>query len=88
MISRRFTDAAGFEWVVWSVRPDGHAEAESLEHLPGGMRDGWLVFARGMERRRLVPIPEGWWRSEEPELQRLCETAEVVRAYAAIPFPV
>ena len=88
MISRRFRDPVGFTWAVWSVRPDGHPEAESMEYLPPAMRDGWLVFARGMERRRLAPIPEGWWRCDGQTLWALCQTAERVRAYAAIPFPV
>ena len=88
MISRRFADEVGFVWVAWSVCPDGHAESESLEHLPPELRDGWLVFARGMERRRLAPVPEGWWRAEEAELRGLLQAAETVRAYAAIPFPV
>jgi hypothetical protein len=88
MNSRRFTDEVGCVWAVWSVRPDGHPEAESLDHLPARMRDGWLVFARGMERRRLSPIPDGWWRYDQPELCSLCDRAETVRAYAAIRFPV
>ena len=28
--------------------------------LLGGLRDGWLTFQCGGERRRLSPIPEGW----------------------------
>jgi hypothetical protein len=88
VISRRFTDAVGCDWVAWSVRPDGHAEAEPLEHLPAGLRDGWVVFSRGMERRRLSPIPPGWWRAAEGELRRMLDEAEPVRAYAAIPFPI
>ncbi len=28
--------------------------------LLGGMREGWLTFQCGNERRRLSPIPEGW----------------------------
>jgi len=88
MISRRFRDPVGCTWEVWSVRPDGHPEALPMEHLPSGMQDGWLVFARGMERRRLAPIPEGWWRHDGQTLWTLCQSAEPVRAYAGIPFPV
>jgi hypothetical protein len=88
MNARRFTDEIGFVWEVWSVRPDGNAEAETLDFVPHSMRDGWLVFARGMERRRLAPIPEGWWRAPEDELMGFCERADTVRAYLAIPFPV
>jgi hypothetical protein len=88
MTSRHFRDSVGCAWTAWSVRPDGNAEAESMEYLPRGMRDGWLVFARGMERRRLAPIPDGWWRCDEDELWELCQEAEMVRAYAAIAFPI
>ena len=87
MNTRRFHDTLGCVWVAWSVRPDGHAEAESLDHLPASLRDGWLVFAHGMERRRLSPIPEGWWRGGDVELSRLLELAAANRAYAAIAYP-
>jgi hypothetical protein len=88
MNERRFRDWVGCTWAVWSVRPDGNAEAESMEYLPRALRDGWLVFARGMERRRLAPIPDGWWRCDDGELWGLCQDAEMVRAYGATAFPV
>jgi hypothetical protein len=88
MNSRRFPDALGCVWETWSVRPDGHAEAEPLAHVPLPLRDGWLVFAHGMERRRLYPIPEGWSRAADADLRRLLDAAESVRAYAAISFPL
>lgn len=44
--------------------------------LAPGFRDGWLVFERSGERRRLAPIPAGWERMTERGLERLCRSAE------------
>jgi hypothetical protein len=40
-------------------------------------REGWLVFERGDERRRLTPIPEDWLRSSDKELEELCKAARL-----------
>lgn len=36
---------------------------------------GWLAFACGSTRRRLVPVPDGWERLPDSDLAALCERA-------------
>lgn len=47
-----------------------------------GSSQGWLVFELGDERRRLSPIPTGWDRSSDEELDAYRETAQRVRIEA------
>src|SRR4051794_5953114 len=49
---RTFRTDEGREWHVWQVNPD----AAALEYV----REGWLCFESGEERRRFAPIPHGW----------------------------
>ena len=69
MALREFTDATGSTWRVWETRPIGRTLGPEFWH-------GWLVFAHGAVRRRLVPIPEGWAELPEGELRRLCLEAD------------
>lgn len=49
--------------------------------LLGGMREGWLTFQCGAERRRLAPIPQGWTTlSDETLLALAMKAATVARA--------
>ena len=43
---------------------------------------GWLVFERGDERRRLAPIPAGWDRCSDHELDAYRQAAQQVRIEA------
>ncbi len=43
--------------------------------LRGSHRDGWLTFQCEHQRRRLVPIPEGWDSLPDSELVGLLERA-------------
>lgn len=43
------------------------------------VREGWLCFERGEERRRLSPIPESWASRSDAELEQLREVAREVR---------
>jgi hypothetical protein len=59
---------------------DRRNSALSLRLL-GGMRDGWLTFQCGSERRRLAPIPEGWAAlTDETLLALAAKAAQVGRA--------
>ena len=52
--------------------------------LAGGVNEGWLCFERGVERRRLKPIPENWLRCSDRELEEYCRSARPVhRAFAS-----
>jgi hypothetical protein len=46
--------------------------------LLGGLRDGWLTFQCGVERRRLTPIPEGWTSLPDETLGALSARATPV----------
>jgi hypothetical protein len=55
--------------------------AELQFRLLGGLRDGWLTFQCGIERRRLTPIPEGWTSLPDETLRALsARAAPVARA--------
>ena len=43
-----------------------------------GLAGGWLAFEGGGERRRLTPIPAGWFDASSAELVRMLERAAVV----------
>src|SRR5436190_6664150 len=47
--------------------------------LASGVADGWLCFERGTERRRLCPIPAGWSRCTDEQLDDYCQSARLVR---------
>jgi hypothetical protein len=68
---REFVDAAGVRWRVWSTVPYSSGVA-------GTMRQGWLTFEAGTERRRLAPIPSAWELASEDDLCRYCSRADVV----------
>jgi len=51
--------------------------------LASGVADGWLCFECGTERRRLCPIPDGWPRLSDAELESYCQTARPVRHESA-----
>lgn len=72
MASREFVDSQGVAWTVWSVVPAEMSSAMArLSGLGSERRTPWLVFqsAEG-EKRRLVPIPEGWDESDTYTLER------------------
>jgi hypothetical protein len=50
---------------VWEVHPTGTFVVRPE------LRDGWLAFDCGDEKRRLAPIPSGWETAPEAELMAL-----------------
>lgn len=53
-----------------------------------GMSQGWLLFESDGEKRRLVPIPEGWADLPADGLEMLCgRAAPARRARDATPTP-
>jgi hypothetical protein len=79
MTARTFRDPAGGRWVVWSVRPETadspQWQAPSVAPL---MQKGWLCFESSTDKRRLFPIPPGWYFVDDDDLWRLCERADAV----------
>jgi hypothetical protein len=68
---RELCDPNAVVWQVWDVRPAwitaerlaGRWPGESRLSVEPALADGWLAFASAAgERRRVVPIPEGWIR--------------------------
>ncbi|MDB4873839.1 MAG: hypothetical protein JWM41_285 [Gemmatimonadetes bacterium] len=47
--------------------------------LSPSVAQGWLTFERGLDRRRLSPIPAGWQRASDAELEEYCRAARAVR---------
>lgn len=48
--------------------------------VSGDLAKGWLVFTTAAERRRYVPIPEGWTEASEAQLIRWCSEAKPLPA--------
>jgi hypothetical protein len=59
-------------------RRSGADRRRLLSTLSPGLEGGWLAFESGSERRRLVPIPEGWDTCSDAELEELCRQARPV----------
>lgn len=74
-IVRRFFDEAGLNWSVTNVEtPD------SDSGIPGS----FLCFERGIDRRRLTPIPSDWTVCTDARLVELLRQARPVhRAFAS-----
>ena len=52
-----------------SVRPERRYRDRRLG-LASTLGGGWLVFRSAGERRRFAPVPDGWERWPEQELER------------------
>ena len=55
------------------VSPDG-----CFAGIDGRLASGWLCFTSEHEKRRLIPVPEGWERMSPRELDRLKGEAQLV----------
>ena len=76
---RLFMDAAGLEWTVYDVV---NPEAE------GGSLGEFLCFERGVDRRRLSPIPPDWKECASGRLCDYLQRARSVHRSFASPDPV
>jgi hypothetical protein len=47
--------------------------------MAGGLSNGWLCFEGPTEKRRLSPIPDGWARCSESQLEEYCRMARPVQ---------
>ena len=56
------------------------ADPEPRVRVSPGLEQGWLVFESRAERRRLAPIPGGWERLTDRELEALCRRAATLPA--------
>jgi len=76
---RRFTDAKGLEWEVYAVANPAAANEG------GGIPATFLCFERGVDRRRLAPIPNDWKECDAEELSRHLDKARAVHRSFASP---
>ena len=62
---REFVDEGGATWLAWSTFPRSGANVRTA------YADGWLSFQAGggEDRRRLVPVPQGWEAASQDELR-------------------
>jgi hypothetical protein len=51
--------------------------------LVNSVSDGWLCFERGIDRRRLSPIPDDWRKCTDQQLEAYCHSARPVHRRAA-----
>lgn len=73
MTIRKFVDAKGVEWSVWSTVPA--PDSPLARYHPAG----WLTFdAGGATLRRLSPAPAGWEAVADQRLELMCRVAEEV----------
>jgi hypothetical protein len=88
MTLRSVHDAANVEWRVWDVRPSWAAAGQwppglapheaARPALSAHLSEGWLAMQSSVgERRRVVPIPEGWHDLGDDALLRLVDRAVI-----------
>jgi hypothetical protein len=71
--SREFTDETGVLWRVWTTFPS------NPKSVATELRDGWLCFDSGEERRRIGPIPRDWEQMTDERLQLVLRLASPSR---------
>src|ERR1700716_2129844 len=80
MAVREFTDSRGVDWRAWDVTPTHMHPVTRGEDYMANLKDGWLVFESGREKRRLeAPYPAAWTTFTIPQLEELCRRASPVR---------
>ena len=55
---------------------DRRKRHEARLRLSDGESDGWIVFESSSQKKRLRPIPSGWFSASETELESMCARAE------------
>jgi hypothetical protein len=84
MAVREFTDRRGVEWRVWDVTSNHVHPVTRGEDYMANLKDGWLVFESGREKRRLeAPYPADWTSFSIPALEELCRKASLVIRHRA-----
>jgi hypothetical protein len=77
---RIFRDARGTRWDVFAVYPDARLSAQWQLDPP--YAQGWLCFDSASQKRRLAPVPDGWFKLTNEQLAQLGERADVVSPVA------
>jgi hypothetical protein len=71
---RSFRDEFDREWEVRAIQEELTEGRRRFLPSPE-LAHGWLLFTRGEERRRLHPLPPGWYVASEELLSRWVEDA-------------
>jgi hypothetical protein len=71
---RKFIDARGVQWTVWSPDPSTGPAVPGPTDCPAG----GLCFESPLERRRLTHAPADWETLSASELSLLCEQAQSI----------
>lgn len=77
---RIFRDDFDREWEVHAVQEELTDRRRRLLPRPE-LADGWLLFTSGAERRRLYPLPPGWYVASDQILTRWCDDASEVTSH-------
>lgn len=75
---RTFRDGLDREWEVRAIQEQLTERRTRLLPRPE-LAQGWLLFTRGAERRRLDPLPPGWSLASDSVLCRWCDDANEVQ---------
>ena len=75
MTIRWFIDSQRVEWRVWATVPGNGAGT-----VRSRIREEWLTFDDGTQRRRLTPIPADWDAARDELLEAYCRSAKPVNA--------
>jgi hypothetical protein len=73
---RSFRDDFDREWEVRAVQEELTERRRQLLPRPE-LAEGWLLFTSSAERRRLYPLPPGWYVASDELLTRWCDEAKV-----------
>lgn len=58
--------------------PERRRHHVTSEAFKGALRQGWLAFDCGEDKRRLAMYPDDWTLMTDAQLERLCEIAKRV----------
>ena len=93
MSYRTFVDSSGKRWEVWLVTPASAERRKSdRRHTPERRKnpfhrklevaseysEGWLCFEGDGDKRRLAPVPEGWYEAGPERLATWLQAAKRV----------
>jgi hypothetical protein len=76
---REVSDPQGRAWRVWDTYP----QSGRIGAFPEAYSNGWVTFECEQDKRRLVPVPAGWFDLSDVDLLGLLDQAVPVPARSA-----
>lgn len=83
--SRERRGASGVETFDDRRENDRRLTIGNQSILASQASQGWLCFERGIDRRRLTPIPSDWEQCSDQQLEDYCSQAKPVHRLFASP---